>query len=82
MKTLKVFNLAFPPGRPPRSQAYRAGVLDALLCLLDGTNEISLPYQMGSAEADAYLAGKDEGRRLAQELQADRRPADRMCHAC
>lgn len=43
-------------------------MLDALLCLLDGTREISLPYQMGSAEADAYLAGKDEGRRLAQEL--------------
>ncbi len=82
MKALKVFNLAFPPDRPPRSHAYRAGMLDALLCLLDGANKISLPYQMGSAEADAYLAGTHEARWLAQELQADRRPTDRMGHAC
>jgi hypothetical protein len=67
-KTEALMQLAFYPGRPARSAAYRAGVRDVLLKHLDGVRDISFPYQMGSAEADAYLSGTDEGMRRANEL--------------
>lgn len=66
-----VMKLAFYPGRPARSAAYRAGVRDTLLKKLDGVREIPFPYRLGSAEADAYLAGTDEGLRRARELAAE-----------
>ncbi|MGV3679796.1 MAG: hypothetical protein ACO1PM_08730 [Acidovorax sp.] len=61
----QVFASAFFAGREPRSEAYRAGVLDTLRHRLEG---ISFPAQLhpaGSAERDAYFAGADEGRALA-----------------
>lgn len=67
-KTEKVMALAFYPGRPARSVAYRAGVRDTLLKRLDGVPDIPFPYRLGSAEADAYLSGQDEGRRRANEV--------------
>jgi hypothetical protein len=68
MKAIRVFDLAFPPTRMLRSRAYKAGVLDTLLKQLDGVPDLPNPYQLGSAECDAYLAGEDEGSRLAGEL--------------
>lgn len=68
-KTEVIMKLAFYPGRPARSAAYRAGVRDTLLKRLDGVTEIPFPYQLGSAEADAYLSGTDEGMRRAREFQ-------------
>ncbi len=68
MKAIKVFDLAFPPSRMPRSKAYKTGVLDTLLKQLDGIQDLPMPYQLGSAEGDAYLAGVDEGGKLAREL--------------
>ncbi len=67
-KALRVFDLAFCPGRPLRSHAYKAGVLDTLLRRLDGCNDLPLPYPLGSAEADAYFAGEEEGRLLAKKM--------------
>lgn len=67
-KAQRVFERAFWPGRPARSAAYRAGVLDTLRKRLDGVLDIPFPYRLGSAEADAYLAGMDEGMRLAKDV--------------
>lgn len=67
-KALRVFDLAFPPTRSDRNRAYRAGVLDTLLKQLDGIPGISMPYQLGSAEFDAYLSGVEEGKTLALKL--------------
>ncbi|MBL8395937.1 MAG: hypothetical protein JNK99_14525 [Candidatus Accumulibacter sp.] len=67
-KTEALMQLAFYPGRPARSAAYRAGVRDVLLKRLDGVQDLPFPYQVGSAEADAYLSGMDEGMRRANEL--------------
>lgn len=69
-----VMKAAFYPGRPPRSAAYRAGVRDILLKRLDGFQDIAFPYRMGSAEADAYLSGMDEGLRIAKELLEEHHP--------
>ena len=57
----EVFNEAFPPGRAPRSEAYKRGVLDCLRFRIDDVPEVKCPYDQGTAEADAYLAGVDEG---------------------
>jgi hypothetical protein len=59
-----IFDQAFRPGREPRSDAYKAGVLAALRSRLEG---IPFPaqYRAGSSDRDAYLAGADEGRALA-----------------
>lgn len=68
MKAIKVFELAFPPTRMPRSRAYKAGVLDTLMKQLDSVPDLPMPYQMGSAECDAYLSGVAEGGKLAADL--------------
>lgn len=65
-KALPVYTLAFPESRIA-SHAYRAGVFDTLLTRLDGCSPMPFPYQLGSAEADAYKAGKDEGELLAED---------------
>jgi hypothetical protein len=56
----------FWPGRPPRSAAYKAGVRDHLLKRIDGVLDLPFPYQLGSAEADAYLAGIEEGKGIVK----------------
>lgn len=66
-KALPVYTLAFPESRIA-SHAYRAGVFDTLLTLLDGCSPMPFPYLAGSAEADAYKAGKAEGESLASCL--------------
>lgn len=66
-KAIPVYDLAFPPYRLV-STAYKAGALDALLNRLDGCSEIPVPYHAGSAEADAYRAGRREGREIADRL--------------
>lgn len=43
-----------------RSAAYRRGLVDVLAFRLDG-KRISVPYQSGTAEFDAYFAGNDRG---------------------
>ncbi len=58
---------AFYPGRPPRSQAYRNGVLAALRFRLGETDRVRCTYQNGSAEQDAFFAGTEEGHRIGRD---------------
>lgn len=61
----QVFDKAFQPGRTPRSDAYKRGVLDCLRVRLDGLQHLICPYEEGTAEADAYFAGAEEGKALS-----------------
>lgn len=61
----QVFDKAFQPGRTPRSDAYKRGVFDCLRVRLDGLQRLTCPYEEGTAEADAYFAGADEGKYLS-----------------
>lgn len=68
-----IFDQAFRPGREPRSEAYKAGVLHTLHHRLRGVPYPLNLHPAGSAERDAYFAGADEGRNLAaaaKEAQA------------
>lgn len=56
-----IMNKTFPQGRDPRSDEYKAGVRAQLARLIEGT-PLRYPYRMGTAQADAYFAGMDEGR--------------------
>ncbi|WP_209304292.1 hypothetical protein [Pusillimonas caeni] len=60
-----VFDKAFEPGRSPRSEAYKLGVLNCLRARIDGAQYPPCPYNLGTVEADAYFAGFDAGRELA-----------------
>lgn len=59
---------AFAPGRDPRSSEYKQGVRAMLERKINGTT-IPLPYDLGTAQADAYMAGWDEGARIWRVLQ-------------
>jgi len=61
-----LFARAFHATRTPRSSAYREGVLVALRFRLGELPAIRCPYAVGSAEADAFHAGADEGREIAR----------------
>ncbi|QEW05628.1 hypothetical protein [Nitrincola iocasae] len=62
MKTpLQIFNERFDRPHEPRSKPYKEGVL-YILCLKAGEIERQACwYPIGSAEADAFFAGMDEG---------------------
>lgn len=61
----QVFDEAFKPGRAPRSEAYKQGVLACLRVRLDGVQHTACPYKEGTAEHDAYFSGIIEGRELS-----------------
>ena len=69
----ELFDSAFSVTRDPRSDAYRHGVLDILKYKLREINPTfgKSNYVMGTAEADAYYAGCDEGHRIAREYMAE-----------
>jgi len=66
-----IFEMAFDPRsmRNPRSLAYKRGVKDALYNAERADNDplITLPYVEGTAEADAWYSGNNEGRQLARK---------------
>ena len=63
MKTADyLFCEAFDRPRDPRSDAYKGGVVQGLKVVF-GEECGSLPFEMGTVEADAWIAGVDEGRR-------------------
>lgn len=68
-KAYEIFDEAFLKPRDPRSDEYRHGVIDILKFRLREANEASgkHQYKLGTAQADAYFAGCDEGHRLARE---------------
>jgi hypothetical protein len=59
---------AFAPARhrTPCSPEYRLGVLAALKYRMQGIS-MELPYAVGTAQADAWFAGANEGHRLYRE---------------
>jgi hypothetical protein len=68
----RVFDSAFGRLRFRRSDEYKLGALNCLKARVDGAMAVACSYPEGSAQADAYLAGVDEGRALST---ADRAPA-------
>lgn len=52
---------AFDRPREPRSAAYKAGVRAKLSHVFDNVTT-AMPYAPGTAEADAFFAGEEEGR--------------------
>lgn len=54
---------AFDRPREHRSDAYKAGVRAALVRSFDCINRPA-PYNIGTAEADAFFAGETEGRQI------------------
>ena len=65
MKTVdEIMAKAFPVARDPRSQEYKAGVKAVLDFRLNQV-KIKNPYTVGTAQADAYFAGNEEGHRIA-----------------
>lgn len=65
---------AFDRPREPRSDAYKAGVRDMLTFRINSLatpcSMAVAPYKLGTAKADAYFAGHDEGRHIWCRLQA------------
>lgn len=54
---------AFNRPREPRSAAYKAGVRAKLIHVFDNV-KTPMPYELGTAEADAFFSGEDEGRAI------------------
>lgn len=65
-KAMEIFEAAFSTSRAARSEEYKAGVLAALRFRLQEADGVPCGYEMGTASADAYFAGCDEGHRLAR----------------
>lgn len=59
----QLMQAAFFNGRTPRSAEYKAGTRMALEHRIDRT-DIVPPYQAGTAAADAFFAGLDEGKSI------------------
>lgn len=58
-----LFDKAFDAGRPPRSDAYKAGVRAKLSLVID-KRVLPCPYAQGTAEMDAFFAGTEEARQI------------------
>lgn len=65
-RAVALFTEAFSAVRDPRSEEYKAGTLAALMFRCTGA-KIQLPYPVGTAAADAFFAGADEGHRRFPE---------------
>ena len=64
MKTVdEILNEAFTPYRDPRSREYKEGVRRALDYVINGVIAVC-PYELGTAQADAYFSGFREGNHI------------------
>lgn len=59
----QLYQTAFYNGRTPRSQEYKAGARMALEHRIE-RKDIEVPYQVGTAAADAFFAGIEEGKTI------------------
>ena len=59
----QLFQTAFYNGRTPRSQEYKAGARMALEHRIE-RKDFDMPYQAGTAAADAFFAGIEEGKAI------------------
>lgn len=62
-----LYQEAFSGPRAPRSPEYLAGVLATLKFRLGEAESMPLPYTVGTAQADAWFAGTNEGHRIARD---------------
>ena len=66
----RLVHAAFSKPRDPRSDAYKLGVSELLTNRVLGV-PFRCPYKIGTAEADAFFAGGDEGQMIwRQHLEA------------
>ena len=65
----QLYDKAFHSTRDARSEAYRAGVLDTLTHKETGGSSLTLPYEPGTAEADAWHSGNHEGHSIWCDYQ-------------
>jgi hypothetical protein len=66
---------AFQQPRDPRSPEYRADVLAALRLRLGDSAHVVCPYGLGTAQADAWFSGTDEGHALGRAHRDAQTPA-------
>lgn len=59
----QLYQTAFYNGRTPRSQEYKAGARIALEHRIE-RKDFDMPYQVGTAAADAFFAGIEEGKTI------------------
>ena len=59
----QLFQTAFYNGRTPRSAEYKAGARMALEHRIE-RKDFDMPYQVGTAAADAFFAGIEEGKTI------------------
>jgi hypothetical protein len=59
----QLYQTAFCNGRTPRSQEYKAGARMALEHRIE-RKDFDMPYQVGTAAADAFFAGIEEGKTI------------------
>lgn len=59
---------AFDRMRTPRSPEYQAGVRAALAWKIEGIHIVNI-YHIGTAQADAFFAGLDEGYQIYRDLK-------------
>lgn len=64
-KAQDIYSAAFSKPRDPRSAEYKKGVLDVLRFRFGESQRVRCAYRAGTAQADAYFSGCDEGHRLA-----------------
>lgn len=60
----QLYQTAFYNGRTPRSQEYQAGTRAALEHHRIERKDFDMPYQVGTAAADAFFAGIEEGKTI------------------
>lgn len=65
----QLYQTAFYNGRTPRSQEYRAGARMALEHRIE-RKDFDMPYQVGTAAADAFFAGIEEGKAIWRSAAA------------
>lgn len=70
IRVQQLLSAAFSPGllRLGRSTAFKTGVEHGLY--MGFGRDMALPFAIGTAEADAYLAGLEEGRSIATRERA------------
>lgn len=72
MSVVQLFTKAFHSQRDPRSDEYKAGCLAALRYRAGEADSMTCPYPAGTARADAWYAGTDEGHAIWRDVERAR----------
>lgn len=65
-----LFHEAFSTPRDPRSDEYKAGVRATLRFRFQG-QAVKCPYALGTAQADAFFSGIDEGNLIWRQYRKE-----------